>query len=312
MSLSAWEFAPTLNELSDLGSLQYVELHRTSGKSTFAPGNSNATRVFAVKWANYVSFVDDVLGYGTWNGGTGITRVLPDSHPDMPLFYAINATVEPMGESSLSAGIIGTGNASSWDIAVITVTYQPVTYLVKADGDVTSELQRFTTRTWSFSNEYFTTNGAMKFVSNGQPMGRPPARITGAIELQIVWHDVPVSPSNPAFVPNRGGILNCLGRVNSSTFDVGFGSWTVGTVLFAGAEPKLVTPRLGSDLHTWEITHKFVIRDNGSGGYSGDQLGHNYVWNQRLGDWDLITHNGLEGGNRLYLTADFAQIFQIS
>lgn len=313
MTLSAWTYAPAVAP-DALGDLQYHELKDT-GRESISLGNSDVVRVFLVKWTRRAAFLDDLLGWAQQDvipDGL-VLRVLPDPHPNFDLFYASSATVEGMG-------ILGnSGGAATFTVAKITCSYKPVTYSILADSLTnTNELYRYVTRSFTYASEMMTTYGRMQFVSraNQQFLEYKPTRVIGTIEATYIWHQVPALGSDVWTCPNINTILEATGKVNSQLFDnypAGTG-YAAGTVLFLGAEPRMVTPALGQDWHYWEIAMKFLIRDNGPA-IAGDpydgRAGHNYIFDsaQNPGRWDLITNNGSQTGQRLYEYYDLNSLF---
>lgn len=303
MSLSQWNYAPNVPP-DQLGDFDYMEL-RDSGKESYAPGSSTVNRVLMVRWDRRPRFLDDLIGW-SYLQGTTIHRIIPDEHPQISNFFAIDAQVEGLG-------VLGKEdhNAISWTNAKVTATYKPVDYAIKADNEIGYELERYVTRAYGFSADYLTINGQMKFVTNpGTVLSNPPGKVTGAMQLNYTWHEVPAKDANPFQPPNIKAIQNCLGKVNSVPFDTNAGNYPAGTVLFVGVDPKMTTPKLSGDVYYWEITFNFLVRNNGAG-IGGETAGHQYIYRVDLGIWDLVTADGTFGGPRIYQTADLNSLFTI-
>jgi hypothetical protein len=301
--------------------LQYSE-KINSGSITSTPGNSAITRVFYINHAYLSDFLDALLGYAeVSNDGLVIRPSLPDLHPKYSNFYAMEATVTPCGLSSSSLQY--TDRTAKSLVAEVSALYKSVDFdVVDDDGEQTDELYRFVSRTMNYAGEYFTINNTgMKFVSSSNPkksLNIQPAKTTGVCELVYTWHWVPPDPNlSPWVTPNWAAIENCLGKINEETFDPDFMDCPAGTVLFLGAEPRLIAPRVteaGRDANIYyDITMKFLYRNNGfvDRGDIEEYAGHNFVWDMAHMWWDLITHDGTVSGNRLYEEADLNSLFTV-
>lgn len=277
------------------------------------------------------AFLDSLLGWADVANGQYIIRELPDAHPVYSNYYCMEASVEGIGVKEGQLQYNGIPIARS-QVAKITGVYKSADFEVIPDQQVQNEMYRFVSRTMNFSGEFFTINATgMRFVSNVGSDGEhkalaiPPARITGVSELTYIWRLVPGNPSlglaGRYVTPNMGRITSCLGKVNSLAFDPDVANLPAGTVIFLGAEPKLIAPRITTgqieDNIFWEIMMKFLYRNNGfvnrttDGQVINEQAGHNFLWDQGKEWWDLITHNGLSSGTRLYQTADLNSLFSI-
>lgn len=80
------------------------------------------------------------------------------------------------------------------------------------------------------------------------------------------------------------------------------------TLLLLSIDPVKRMPRLGSGDLVWDLAFTFECRGFGSG-ISGEQAGVNYIFDFANNRWDLITSSGSSGGQRLYKTSDFSQLF---
>jgi hypothetical protein len=253
-----------------------------------------------------------LLGYSYINNSNGISRVLPDEHPELDLFYAYKASAD-------GKGVLGDTDSDSisWTVAYVNTDYAPVPYNVLEDSAINSEEDRYVERQMTISANFLTLQGTMKFVtdSSHSVIQNPPNKFTCALNLQYTWHWVPadMSGTNTAFIPPIIGQVNaCLGQVNSLVFDPDCLNAPVGTVLFLGMEPKLITPKLSSietsGQYYWEIVYHFLYMNNGTAA-DGNTAGHNYIYHVTSGVWDLVTTDGTSGGNTIYQKTDLNQLF---
>jgi hypothetical protein len=325
MSLENWNYAPDGITAANLGPNDYLE-DRKTGKEQYSPGTATANRSFIVRWGARSRFLDDLLGYSYLDVSDNVLRVLPAEHPEIENFFAEDATVE--GEGVLGATL---SDSCDWTIARINVNYKSRDYAVLADNAVSTELERYTSRTFAVAAENLTLQGNMQFVTTCSVLQSPPTKLTMSMECTYVWHEVPANPDQPFIVPNLTAITNCVGRVNSVTFDPTALNAPPGTVLFLGLDPKMVCGKLCADTspaplgnYHWEIQMKFLYRNNGqktasrrcARGISGsvtEYAGHNWVYNvdASLNDWDLITSDGTTTGPRVYTSANLNTLWDI-
>lgn len=310
MALEEWNYNPEGFDVQNLGDDDYTEL-RSSGKEQYTEDGSTANRVFELNWDVRAAFIDDCLGY-SYLSGTTIIRVLPDEHPEIANFFALDASVE-------GKGVLGqSDNGSiSWTHAVVTVNYRPREYLVSANEDFGgNEQNRYTSRASEFAGELLTTQTGMKFVTAPQRLlTSSPGRLTATQELTYTWYDVPALAALPFIVPNSDARDACIGKLNSEIFDQPGVAYPVGTILFLGQTQKFKTPKLGESVggdgngsYRWDISMKFLYRNNGvwagttGAGPTDDDyiMGHNFVFDAAAGKYDLITHDGTAGGKHLY------------
>ncbi len=301
MSLDQWNIDCSLPNNEPYGELHYKELHEGSGKENYSIDNSSAARSIIVDWDQRLAFLDDLLGYSINYGPGDLVRVLPDAHPDLYNFYCTDAIVEKAGKPDI------TGNVSSWEKAIINCTYRPLPYALLEDEQISSELDRYVERDYDANVDYLTIIGQMKLVTSGRALQTTPGRNQPYTAISYKWHQVPADPNDPFSVPTDDKITACLGKVNSMPFD----GYYAGTVLFMKPVSKMVTPRLGTnDAYYWNIEYKMLIRDYGPG-LELEQAGHNYIWDSVSNSYDLVTHDGTIGGNRIYQAADLNQLFVI-
>jgi uncharacterized protein Usg len=284
-------------------------MYRDTAKETFSESSSSSVKKYIVDWNQRAAFLDDLLGYAYTQSGK-LYRVLPDQHPDLYNFYALEASIDPEGAPSVS------GRKSSWKRALITVTYRPVNWDVKSDEQVTTELDRYVQKEYSEAADMLTLQSYFKFCQRDAILQSQPGMIQPFLECTYTWKQVPANNSSPYKIPNESTVRDLIGTVNNATFD----GRAKGTVLFAGVEPKPITPKLSSATSKWlywDIAYKFIIRDNGPVTISSttEQAGHNYIFDSAYGRYDLVTagtNAGLTTGQRIYEYSDFSQLFTVS
>lgn len=321
MALDNWIFDPAGTTGFPIGVKHYRENTKESGVASFTESSGNAHRVFLVDWDQSNAFIQDVLGYSEIGGGiTNVSRVLPDLHPEFPM-YAMTAKRVPIDPSTVAAGI------SEWSRAWIDVEYRQVDYFVEADVILqTDELYRFVSRRTIPKGDYLQLqNNTFQWVSRPNPnknLGFTPGIIIPAKTLEYVWKFVPSrtfifggDPNIQLRPPTEATILALIGTTNSTTFD---SIYPAGTVLFTAAEATLIPPRF-NNFYMWDIKYYFECKDHGAG-VGGEEAGVNYLYDQvgtnaappNTPRWDLITTTGAVGGQRLYNSGDLNALFKIT
>lgn len=307
MALDQWtKSCDTYDSVQYLSAHTYAE-YVTSGRFVFQYGQSVATRVFLVLWDDLFSFCDDILGYAYRGNDDEIIRVLPEKHPRF-LFYATDvSSVEGMAINGTDSN-----DVAKFRLAKVTVNFRPLPYPVKSDEDIDYEYQRYVEIQKGYQLNFQTIQGRMQWVSRTnasekvidvQPTIQLPRQ-----ELTMIWHDVPAK-EDPFVCPTEDAITSCNGKVNSTMF---MGRYYPDTILFFGAEPELITPRLSDDVYYWRIRYKFSYVDNGEGlDYNTlpgineqEHAGHNYQFDPKNNRFDKLTHDGNSTGRPTYQSTD--------
>lgn len=308
MSLDTWTFAPSgsFTDVIPIGDYTYRE--SVDSYTGTLGDNPQAVRKFFVDWDMKSLFIDDLLGWSV-QSGSGLQRVLPDEHPDYSYFFATDCSVKPLGVPNTS----GT-RSSKWDVAEITVTYKPLPYAVRADKDITTELDRFVSRETQGSAEYLTANNTgVKWVKDQQSLQFSPGIAQPNLVQVMTWHSVParIDPAdyNSEFkIPNESLVLPLMGCTNDATFD----GRAPGTVLLENIGSRMVMPKLDNGYYMWDIIYSFRIRDYGpSLDEPGQRAGVNYIYDLRDSTYSLITTDGTLTGGRIYPSANFGLLFQL-
>lgn len=300
-------------------SIAFTDLtNGTDGYSErFAQDSLSTTRNVEVAWSDRQAFFNECLGFSypilfENNGVTRFDRRLPMAHPDLDGFWC--TAVDTIQVLAPNAGIADP-SFHSFSRIQYALHFQSLPYDLKEDPALYAEgeLCRFVERKFNFTGENLTVGHAnFKWVTAPvDPIHTPPSKIFPVVELEYVWRKVPAIP----FI----NINNCLGKVNSATFDVGTyarkwgvpnGGWAAQTVLFVGARAEMVSNETSVFGETraptsFDIYYKFLYRYNGGNGW-------NYFWRPTAQAFQLITHDGAAGGNRVYETASLSTLFQLS
>lgn len=309
-----------------LGTNYWEDAKSGSNSISIQGDNQTVTRVFRVKSADVPTFIRYCLGFAqTQSSGSvyNIHRELPEQHPSFPSMWAMevsSAKGEGFVWSTPTAATMQDGNhVIAYNEYKLEVVYRSVDFDILTDGAVSNELYRYVSRHYTFSAEYLTYWGVMKYcTSPNQLMGGQPGKISCNIEKTLTWQMVPENPSDPYNVPNYANVKNCVGRTNNATFD----GDVKGTVLFLGVDPQRTRPNIIDQQIYWTVGMKFGIKNNGSaiGTDSTDgAAGWNYIYDPYASTplWDLVTGAktpfaaGSVSGQRLYDQADFSTLFKL-
>lgn len=304
MSLISWTFDQNGTSELPLQAGHYRELV-LSGDASFSEDSGEAHRQYLVNWDEHRTFISDLMGYAEIGGASGVTRTLPDRHPEFPL-YAISCSRKGVTPASV------VGNRSDWTFAKIDAVYRPVDYFVSVDDPTTAnELYRFVSRRTLPKGDYLQlATNAFTWQITGNNLGVVPGIIVPTRTLEYTWHMVPSKVAGDANqvlrCPVEDTILSTLGTTNNEVFD---GVYQVGTVLFVAAEATPIPPRF-NDLHHWKIRYFFECKDHGFVPATGERAGVNYLFNPATNSWDVPQVAAT--GQRLYGYASLNSLFRIA
>jgi hypothetical protein len=360
MALDGWTFT-TSTTGPCYGANTYTEAE-DSGSGSLSDENSHVEIVYQVDDNQLVPFCDAVLGYTVYDGGGSfaLERTLPQQHPQFANFYAHAAAWKRIGAPT-NVDWNGTPNVGQWVISKITTDFRPPGYDVLSDsqiGTITingvqypNELARYVSRTYNYVMEYLSVRGLMKFYNwNGSdnlpvPLDDAPGGATIYLEKEMTWYQIPaytgIGGTTDFTPPNQATVMALAGQTNATTFD----GHPPGTVVLAGYLPKLVRPHVSTGAYTWNLTYRFLVRNNGTaagpcsgtppgsnscgpcvqlkttppiytnscaGGPDGEAMGVNYIYNTYLSRWNLITTDGTGAGGRIYAAGELNNLFVIS
>lgn len=146
--------------------------------------------------------------------------------------------------------------------------------------------------------------GLYKFVGTNEPLPEPPPKALPTAELKMTLIGWPTT-----LVP-VSAIRTIQGKVNATDFDTDvetrrwpFSHHPAGTLLATGVEYRHYPSHTGS--RVLDFTLNFAVRNNGSLGPGNGVAGWNHLFRHATGRWELVTHNGLAGGRRIYESADY-------
>lgn len=329
MALDTWTF--TASAIGPCyGTKAYTE-SEDSGGGSLSDDNSHVEIVYQVDDDQRLDFLNDVLGYTQYGGSSGyaLERTLPQEHPEFINFYAHAASWKRIGASTTTE-VNGNNNVGRWLMSRIGVDFRQPAYNVLADNAIGTidiggtnypdEKQRYTSRTYNYVMEYLSVRGLMKFYNwlgsdkQPTPLDDAPGGATIFLEKEMTWYQIPAYTGLNGTVftpPNQATVLSLAGQTNSTTFD----GHPPGTVVLAGYIPKLVRPHVTTGGYTWNLTYRFLVRDNGAagaGGPAGEEAGVNYIYNTYLSRWNLITTDGTGTGGRIYASGELNNLFVIN
>jgi hypothetical protein len=222
-------------------------------------------------------------------------------------------------------GVVRNAPASDYPIfkyAKVTAQFKYFMYEVMSDSQILAnpyltEMDRFTERRYKNNVEAHTTWGFMTFVATHRQLSRPPSRRYCTTMKEMIWHDVPCKTTRPWEPPNLVAINKCLGRVNKLPFDVNEGNHFAGTALCVSVDAKPQPPKVGATQLYYDIAMRFLIMDNGVSTYADSvnggnfHMGHNFVFDSKQNQWDLIIHDGTATGHPPYQAEDLNILWQL-
>jgi hypothetical protein len=309
VSLDSWDLnLDTTVQTQDLDDNQYRYSWDKTGALAGSIESNEAKLTYFVKWTEHQRFLDDLLGYATWDGSSAtLNRVIPERHPKYDFFFASDYVVDPFGQPSQ-----GSDGVTDWGLAQIETTFKANTYAVSEDHEITTELDRYVTYEYDASVDYLTIPGLMKFctaIAGMRPvLNSTPGRRIPQTQITLTWLQVPADPTDPFRSPTDNAVGNCIGTLNNASF---LGR-PKGTLLFVKPNTRMAAPRLGvnANFYTWMVQYVLLYRNNGTTTF-GENAGHNYIYNQAAGVFDLVTNTGISTGQRIYAYSDFNQLFDL-
>lgn len=275
-----------------------------------------------------------------------LSRVPPDFHPYMGSaqypWVAVSATYEPIPQGpqpglqqavtqevfNTTPCVSSVTQATAFPVQrlmKITATYMPVDYWPACDGVngfsfgcPGSEIFRYTTWTNQANAQLLQVGqGAFKYCTNANKRGCAgdlvvpwnPSTLVGTNTINILWHQVPQNPNQPAVAqyipPNNDFLQASLGCLNLYNWpDPDTGPWPAGTLVFNNYSTAKVypprwslpvcggsTPTTYGDLY-FDINFELVLRNAGpvpqdypyyQCPFSGSSASYTYTLDQAMG-----------------------------
>jgi hypothetical protein len=312
-----------------INKVPYTEFIEGTREIYRAEGNE-AVRVLDCPWNRRDEFRADMLGYPIQDLAPpfAIHRRLPEPHPEIPIpppspiYQPNNSTIfavemellEGIGVPDINpdtnyirfldkgpTDLIPEPGVEVFGKARFAVTYRWLPFDVRQDGDVTTELDRFVERRATYASQEVEVPGkGLEFNSDSVVLQVNVSRLLFRKELSYIWYQCPKIP--------EANIRNCIGKVNSVTFDANGVVAADGSPLGYPAGTLLM---IGNDYHrynsasgdvVYDIVYKFIYR----------QDGWNVAIRPNTGEFEAIRFKvgtPSAGQPAPYKLADFATLF---
>lgn len=318
--------------------IPYVELMDGYGEG-FNPQQQQSSRVCCCKWDQRFKFVADMVGYGIYQPGTmvaGVTsnlsRAIPDLHPECDFLFCTGCElIEGIGtqlaladygdickamtnsidyETAVSSS---PNNNAAYLLAKYRCHYEALPYSVYSDagapsdplslGTTMGELSRYIQREPQPSAENLKLPGGQLEYPDGTSINEPGAQPVPTMEMNYVWHQVPVLPWE--------AIRRTVGKVNDALFDPTYFAAEPETILCNA--PAVQVIRTAAGYFNYKITYKFSYRPN----YAPDGTtaqGWNYFYRRNIGGSGVGGYDGpvrdrTDHTTRPFKSVDFNQLF---
>jgi hypothetical protein len=311
--------------------LPYAEVAPGSPKESFGPDQGQLTRTLRCPWGLRHKFRREVLGYSWLDDappGVGlhgvIRRRIPMRHPDEPLLWADAASIEgvvPAGRDDQGMG--------AFDEAKLEIRFSRQKYAVLPDEDVIDAvfgvpaewlLLRYVEVIETPAAKYQTipgmgalrwVDGTVQGVAPNQTFGTPMS--TTAVvplyeaDVKIVWWQVPLTVFT-------GEASRALVRfTNAADFGALYsrlGTKLAGTLVM-GAPGKEVYHHNGEDY--WKITYSFRWFPEGANKFfrGAPAIAGGAAPAAFQPGMQLATYTGLEGGEKIFPSADYTNLFMV-
>ncbi|MBN2476898.1 MAG: hypothetical protein JXB62_19985 [Pirellulales bacterium] len=266
---------------------------------TYGPDGLRATRTLLCAWDDREALVEQLLGDGYEYGGQSRAP-----YPDKPDVVALRIRCEPFADDVTPQVLTElTEGLNRYDgFAKITVDYE---LLVPSDRQDLPAIETGTFLTYrqDFGVEKVTLAGdGLTWVD--APTVEVPAEIEPALRVPTIEHDL---TWHRVLDPPWAAIRNGVGTVNAQPF---LGA-AAGTVLLCGARAErefINIDRFASPELAWQV--RYVLLEKAVKAAGGDSVGWNHAYRSLPADapgWDELTD---PGGNRLYASTDFTQLFR--
>lgn len=290
-------------------------------------GNSAITLTYRVKYESWKLLYDYIRGFAWWDGDS-LRREIAEEHPTIKGWRCNGNISYDQFKTSFSGD-----DEPQPEFMKLVATFQPLPYAFLADDEKNYEWERYTSREVEYSADLISSGqGFFKYVDSGIPLATAPTKSETTQILTYTWHQIPVwdgsysgwvdeegIPINTAInnanlrLPNHYRILNTLNKTNADWFDIY--NHPPGTLLFLGADKKLLEPSLSEDLFTfyYDIIFKFAYRNAGCPVFAYPQqyaMGWDWSYNWLRKTYDLYTDDGTSSGKTMYERVDIADLWK--
>lgn len=325
---NGWISMPWAEFTSRTGSTQEASFGYQSG--------NQAMMSILVEWDLQIYAIREILGHHIFNRFTGyLERTLPVRHPVYDWLYAERITsCRPI--RFRSKGTLRGRTTSQYDFALLTIQFTQPRHVILSDADLDrlygaprQEWRRYVEVRLEPSGEMLSRDeGAFKYAetvaggpSAGDKVRGSVAQFISKITHTLVWKRVPMAGlfSSDGFgLPTN--VLNAVGTVNNASF-MGFDT---GTLLL---QPPRFLP-LEAPMPPWlnaldegrgqpslvydvELPVVYFKPTSGGGTYQGHNLAPWPGATSGGNKWYLISHDGTAGGNRIFPSSDWTNIFKL-
>lgn len=244
----------------------------------------------------YEKWKQEMLGYSVITAR--LERVLPEPCGWDSNLYAMQIDRTESIKGSQLGETLGATDWPSYARVKAQVQFAAPLYQVREDNDIIYEHERYCIWERKLSAENLQLpGGAYIFPSDGRQVAQTAIMVSRTIELRCTWLDVPVLP--------YANISNCMNHINSAAITLNGVSYAAETLLFRGVDEKQRRNPFGR--YTYDATYVFLHKADGN------------TWQQLLRKsaagamvYEAPTADGTVGGTKIYGTAAFLQLWDVS
>lgn len=256
-----------------------------------------ASEVYKVRWANVLSLASAIFVEPTITG-SGVFRWQPQQSPSMDglLLQADSLAIDPFDDQQPG----NTLNTPSAQFARMTVNYKSLTN-DEEDEDNPGDDGALFEHQMSIGGEFLTMPARNLHWNSDAALCKdedvPCGKLVPTIEHNLHWPRIRTLP--------MAAIRSTIGKLNANSF---LGA-DAGTLMFLGAEiSRTVTARQAK---AWDLTYRISERALTSDlGHGSGSVTWNHFYRPDKNKWDILEVLG--AGTRIYSTANFTSLFQIS
>lgn len=285
-------------------------------------GNAAITLAYRVKYEDWTTLYDAIRGYAWWDGSI-LRREIAEEHPTRKGWRCNGNIAYEQIKTEFSGDEVPRPKFMR-----LVATFQPLPYAFLTDSEASYEWERYTSRDVEYSADLISSGqGFFKFVDSNIPLATAPTKNETVQILTYTWHQVPVwdgsydgdTDTNTAInnanlrLPNHRNIINGFNKLNANVFDI-YG-YEPHTLLFLGAEKKLLDPSMSEDLFTfyYDIIFRFAYRNAGCPVFcypSQTAMGWDWTFNWLKDTYDMFTADGTRYGRSQFLDFNIDTLWQ--